>query len=50
VADKTKFSRRTLVRLGHISQMGKFFADQPVPEKVREAFGAAHVEVLVAAE
>jgi DeoR family glycerol-3-phosphate regulon repressor len=50
VADHTKFSRRALVRLGHIAQVNKFFTDAPVPEQAREAFGAAQVEVLVAGE
>ncbi len=48
VADHTKFSRSALVRLGHISQVDKFFTDAPLPDQAREAFEAAQVEVLQA--
>lgn len=48
VADHTKFSRRALVRLGHISQVDRFFTDEPLPEGAGDAFRVAGVEVLVA--
>ncbi len=46
VADHTKFSRRALVRLGHISQVTRFFTDQALPASAQEAF--ANVKVIVA--
>lgn len=46
VADHTKFARRALVRLGHISQVTKFFTDAPLPPAARDGF--AGVEVVVA--
>ncbi|MCS6763773.1 MAG: DeoR/GlpR family DNA-binding transcription regulator [Candidatus Protistobacter heckmanni] len=48
VADRTKFERRALVRLGHLSQIDKFFPDAPVPDAIREGLGEWEVEVLVA--
>lgn len=49
VADRTKFGRHALVRLGNIAQIDKFFTDAPVPLAALEAFEKAGVEVLVAA-
>ncbi|CAD16753.1 probable glycerol-3-phosphate regulon repressor transcription regulator protein [Ralstonia pseudosolanacearum GMI1000] len=49
-ADHSKFGRRAVVRLGHISQIDKFFTDLPVPEPMVEVFRAAEVEVVVASE
>lgn len=46
VADHTKFSRRALVRLGHISQVTKFFTDAAIPISAQDAF--AGVQVIVA--
>ena len=48
VADHTKFSRRALVRLGHISQLDKFFTDMPLASDMAQTFLAAKVEVVVA--
>jgi DeoR family glycerol-3-phosphate regulon repressor len=47
VADHTKFSRRALVRLGHISQLDKFFTDKALPPEMAQTFAAAGVEVVV---
>ncbi|MEF9388047.1 DeoR/GlpR family DNA-binding transcription regulator [Ralstonia pseudosolanacearum] len=49
-ADHSKFGRRAVVRLGHISQIDKFFTDLPVPEPMAEVFRAAEVDVVVASE
>ncbi|ANH71829.1 HTH domain protein [Ralstonia insidiosa] len=49
-ADHSKFGRRAVVRLGHISQIDKFFTDVPVPEPMAEVFRAAEVDVVVASE
>jgi DeoR family glycerol-3-phosphate regulon repressor len=49
-ADHSKFGRRAVVRLGHISQIDKFFTDLPVPEPMAEVFRAAEVDVIVASE
>ncbi len=50
VADHTKFSRRALVRLGHISQLDKFFTDQPLPVGMAQIFHEAGVEVVLPGE
>lgn len=47
VADHTKFSRRALVRLGHISQLDKFFTDKPLSPGIAQTFSAAGVEVVI---
>lgn len=49
-ADHSKFGRRAVVRLGHITQIDKFFTDLPVPEPLAEAFRTAEVDVIVASE
>ncbi|WP_456291313.1 DeoR/GlpR family DNA-binding transcription regulator [Ralstonia mannitolilytica] len=49
-ADHSKFGRRAVVRLGHVSQIDKFFTDVPVPEPMAEVFRAAEVDVVVASE
>jgi DeoR family transcriptional regulator, glycerol-3-phosphate regulon repressor len=48
VADHSKFSRRAMVRLGHLSQVSRFFTDAPVPGPVQKALEEAKVELLVA--
>jgi len=48
VADHSKFSRRAMVRLGHLSQVARFFTNGPVPGPVAEALQQAEVELLVA--
>lgn len=48
VADRTKFGRHALVRLGSITQIHKFFTDLPVPDEAQDAFDKAGVEVIVA--
>jgi DeoR family glycerol-3-phosphate regulon repressor len=48
VADQTKFTRHALVRLGHISQLDKFFTDQPLTAEMAHIFLTANVEVVVA--
>ncbi len=48
VADRSKFGRHALVRLGNIAQIDKFFTDLPVPPEAADAFERAGVEVLVA--
>jgi len=50
VADASKFSRGAMVRLGHLSQIDRFFTDAPVPRAVRALLKEAEVEVLVADE
>jgi DeoR family glycerol-3-phosphate regulon repressor len=48
VADHSKFARGAMVRLGHLSQVDKFFTDAPVPAPVHKVLEAAHVELMVA--
>jgi len=48
VADRSKFARGAMVRLGHLSQIDKFFTDAPVPEPVRRVLETARVELIVA--
>ena len=48
VADRSKFSRGAMVRLGHLSQIDKFFTDAPVPPAVLRVLEASQVELLVA--
>lgn len=48
VADHSKFTRSAMVRLGHISEIDRFFTDRPVPPPVRKVLDEAKVEVHVA--
>jgi DeoR family glycerol-3-phosphate regulon repressor len=48
VADHTKFIRSAMVRLGHLSQVDRFFTDVPVPASLRQVLKEAQVELLVA--
>lgn len=48
VADHSKFSRGAMVRLGHISQVSRFFTDAPVPAPLRKVLEEARVAVYVA--
>jgi DeoR family glycerol-3-phosphate regulon repressor len=48
VADHSKFVRGAKVRLGHLSQIDKFFTDAPVPAAVAKVLEASHVELMVA--
>jgi DeoR family glycerol-3-phosphate regulon repressor len=48
VADHSKFDRGAMVRLGHLSQIDRFFTDAPVSEAVRRVLEASQVELLVA--
>jgi DeoR family glycerol-3-phosphate regulon repressor len=50
VADHSKFNRGAMVRLGHLSQVAKFFTDAEVPASVARVLQAAKVELLVAGE
>lgn len=47
VADHSKFTRGAMVRLGHLSQIDKFFTDAPVPPAVQRVIETAQVELLV---
>jgi DeoR family glycerol-3-phosphate regulon repressor len=49
VADHSKFSRGAMVRLGHLSQISRFFTDAPVPAPIQGVLQAAGVRLLVAA-
>lgn len=48
VADHSKFKRGAMVRLGHLSQVDRFFTDAPVPEPVAKVLEALKVELIVA--
>jgi DeoR family transcriptional regulator, glycerol-3-phosphate regulon repressor len=48
VADHSKFTRRALVRLGHLSEVDRFFTDLPVPAPVQRVLEAARVPLWVA--
>ncbi len=48
VADHSKFKRGAMVRLGHLSQVDRFFTDAPVGEPVRKLLESLQVELLVA--
>ena len=48
VADHSKFARGAMVRLGHLSQVDRFFTDAPVPEPVAKVLQALDVELVVA--
>ncbi len=48
VADRSKFSRGAMVKLGHLSQVDRFFTDGPVPAPLARVLEAAEVELQVA--
>lgn len=48
VADHSKFTRSALVRLGHLSEIDRFFTDLPVPPPVVKVLEAAQVQLFVA--
>jgi DeoR family glycerol-3-phosphate regulon repressor len=48
VADHSKFSRGAMVRLGHLSQVARFFTDAPVPAAVQRLLEESRVKLLVA--
>ncbi len=48
VADHSKLSRGAMVRLGHLSQIDRFFTDAPIPEPLHGVLVEAKVELLVA--
>jgi len=48
VADHSKFTRSAMVRLGHISEVDRFFTDVPVPPPVRRVLEEAQVQLHVA--
>jgi DeoR family transcriptional regulator, glycerol-3-phosphate regulon repressor len=48
VADHTKLARTALVRLGHLSEVDRFFTDAPVPPALREVLETAQVQLHVA--
>jgi len=47
-ADNSKFGRKAMVRLGHISQMHTLFTSSPVPEAFSEVFRHHNVRVVSA--
>jgi DeoR family glycerol-3-phosphate regulon repressor len=50
VADHSKFARTAMVRLGHLSQVHRFFTDADVPPAVRQILQASRAELVVAEE
>jgi DeoR family glycerol-3-phosphate regulon repressor len=48
VADHSKFTRSAMVRLGHLSDVDRFFTDAPVPPAVSKVLEAAQVQLFVA--
>ena len=48
VADHSKFGRRALVRLAHLSQITVLFTDRPIPPDMAAVFDEAKTEVKVA--
>jgi DeoR family glycerol-3-phosphate regulon repressor len=48
VADHSKFARGAMVRLGHLSQVDRFFTDAPVPEPVAKVLESLEVELVIA--
>jgi DeoR family transcriptional regulator, glycerol-3-phosphate regulon repressor len=48
VADHSKFTRSAMVRLGHLSDIDRFFTDAPVPEAVAQVVKEAQVQLFVA--
>lgn len=49
VADHSKFARRPMVRLGHISQVDALFTDKPLDKDMAVVFERAQTAVYVAA-
>jgi DeoR family glycerol-3-phosphate regulon repressor len=49
VADHSKYARSALVRLGHLSEVDRFFTDAPVPPGLGKVLELAQVQVHVAA-
>ncbi|HEY9567328.1 MAG TPA: DeoR family transcriptional regulator [Thalassobaculum sp.] len=47
-ADSSKFGRKAMVRLGHVSQMHTLFTCEPVPESFHEVIGSHNVRLVVA--
>jgi DeoR family glycerol-3-phosphate regulon repressor len=48
VADHSKFTRSAMVRLGHLSEIDRFFTDAPVPPSVLKVLEEAQVQLFVA--
>jgi DeoR family transcriptional regulator, glycerol-3-phosphate regulon repressor len=48
VADHSKFTRSAMVRLGHLSEVDRFFTDAPVSAALAKALEAAQVQLFVA--
>ncbi len=48
VADHSKFTRSAMVRLGHLTEVDRFFTDGPVPPALGKVLEAAQVQVYVA--
>lgn len=48
VADHSKFTRSAMVRLGHLSEIDRFFTDAPVPAAVMKVLETAQVQLFVA--
>jgi DeoR family glycerol-3-phosphate regulon repressor len=48
VADHSKFTRSAMVRLGHLSEIDRFFTDAPVPPAVGKVLETAQVQLFVA--
>ncbi|HET6413977.1 MAG TPA: DeoR/GlpR family DNA-binding transcription regulator [Anaeromyxobacter sp.] len=48
VADHSKFARSAMVRLGHLSEVDRFFTDQPVPTALGNLLETAQVQLFVA--
>ncbi|MCW5698477.1 MAG: DeoR family transcriptional regulator [Rhodospirillales bacterium] len=48
VTDHSKFDRRPMVRVGHLSQLDAVFTDRPLPSAMQDQLGAAGVQLIVA--
>ena len=48
VADRSKFTRSAMVRLGHLSEIDRFFTDAPIPEPLTKVLEAAKVQLFIA--
>lgn len=48
VADHSKFTRSAMVRLGHVSQIDRFFTDAPPPLALAKVLEQAEVKLFVA--
>jgi DeoR family glycerol-3-phosphate regulon repressor len=48
VADRSKFTRSAMVRLGHLSEVDRFFTDAPIPEPLTKVLEAAQVQLFIA--